>query len=265
MFKRLQEENPRWMFMSVVGSQNYGTAVESSDTDIKVVYLPTFEEFYRNKFQHMDTGSPEGDDYTLHPAHEFLRHAFKGNMNFWEVFFADSLEINWKFWNESGEMRMFFSHCRDIVTMNSHNNFNAMRGMAHQKYVEAMKRMGASNPLADDKWYSDQIAGGWKAAQHSMRMLDTILEYHRTGCLELNLTALPNAYPIWADWREPSGVPGDIRFVEYVEFYNETLQMVDDLESNFISHHNATDIRSNRERYMATVDQIMMKLILENS
>ena len=72
MFEKMKEKYPRWMFISVVGSQNYGTAIEGSDTDVKLAYLPTFEEFYRNKFVHSDTGSPDGDDYTVHPAHEFL-------------------------------------------------------------------------------------------------------------------------------------------------------------------------------------------------
>lgn len=264
MFEEMKEKYPRWMFVSVVGSQNYGTAIEGSDTDVKVAYLPTFEEFYRNKFVHSDTGSPDGDDYTVHPAHEFLRHAFKGNMNFWEVFFSNSFEVNWKFWNESGEMRMFFAHCRDIVTMNSHNNFNAMRGMAMQKYKEAMR-------LSDAGGYTgfkhitdvDRNARMWKAAQHSMRMLDMLLAYHCDGNLHLDLTK--HGKYDWEDWRNPSGHPADTRFVEYVDFYNSTLQQVDDLESSFISHASEADVRSDRERYQWNVDNIMMRLILENS
>ena len=169
MFESLKEKYPRWMFMSVVGSQNYGTATPESDTDVKVAYLPTFQEFYYGNFKHADTGSPDGDDYTLHPAHEFLRHAFKGNMNFWEVFFADTLEVNWEWWNESGEMRMWFDHLRWIVHMNPYPNFNAMRGMAIQKDKEA------------HKFYNTAIATDHakfrKAAQHAMRMLDMLLDY----------------------------------------------------------------------------------------
>lgn len=250
LIEDLKTQCPRWMFMSIVGSQNYGTALPTSDTDVKVAYLPTFEEFYRGRFKHADTGSPVGDDYTIHPAHEFLRHAFKGNMNFWESFFADSLDVNWKLWEHSGEMRMFYTFVRQAVILNPQPNFNAMRGMAMQKHNEAWMIHGVNQ--ADPKV--------WKAAQHSMRMLDTILAYHGTGTLYLDLTKL-GRYD-WTNWRTPFR---EVTFDQYVNIYDSALRSVDDLEDAFRARQKSTEVRSERERFMVHIDQIMMDLILKHS
>lgn len=260
----LTKKYPRWLWMSVVGSQNYGTATPESDTDVKVAYLPTFEEFYRNSFQHADTGSPDGDDYTLHPAHEFLRHAFKGNMNFWEAFFSTNLKVNFSFFEASGQVGAFFGNVRSVVLDSPMANFNAMRGMAVQKYYEAWKLV---NGMDDDhRLYADDPRV-WKSAQHSMRMLDTLLEYHRTGRLVLNLTdreAFPDTH-VWEGWRDRNGTAGDLRFAEYVAMYEEKLATVDSLEDSFKAHDSNPDVRSNRERAQWFVDQTLMDLVRKHS
>ncbi len=247
MLENLKEKYPRWMFMSVVGSQNYGTAIDVSDTDIKVAYLPTFEEFYYGKFTHVDTGSPDGNDYTVHPAHEFLRHAFKGNINFWEVFFSNTLEVNWRWWKESEEMIMFFSHLCNIVRMNTQPNFNAMRGMAVHK-----------DKLAYGMWNKDKHSF-YKSAQHAMRMLDMIIDIHYDSVINLDLTKDGDCD--WSHWRTDC----TITLSEYAELFEEKLNIVNGLEESFRDHHNNTDVRSDRERYQWSVDMIMMKLIKENS
>jgi hypothetical protein len=250
MTDELKVECPRWMFMSIVGSQNYGTAIPGSDTDVKVAYLPTFEEFYRGRFKHADTGSPVGDDYTIHPAHEFLKHAFKGNMNFWEVFFSDSFDVNWKLWEHSGEMRMFFQFVRKAIVLNAHPNFCSMRGMAAQKHNEAIRCHGRGD--------GDLVV--WKPAQHSMRMLDTILAYNSTGNLHLDLSTI-GIYD-WFNWR---GDQRSVDFDQYLETYAKTLTSVDALEDVFRAHQSEGEVRSWREKYMGDIDRIMMDMILRKS
>jgi len=233
--------------MSVVGSQNYGTAVEGSDTDIKVAYLPTFEEFYRNSFAHTDTGSPDSlVDYTLHPVHEFLRHAFKGNMNFWEVFFSDSLEFNPNF----VEGKLFAQLARNVVVDSPMYNFNAMRGMAIQKDKQAYRN------------YKSDKADFYKSAQHAMRMLDTIMTYQACGSLYLNLLDLPTHHRIeWADWRKDQ----TLTIQEYADAFEMKLKMVDNLEDIFKEHHTNTDVRSNRERCRESLDSWLIRLVKETS
>jgi hypothetical protein len=242
VYDELKELHPRWMFMSTVGSQNYGTAIEGSDTDIKIAYLPTFEEFYYNKFEYMDTGSPTGDDYTLHPAHEFLSHAFKGNMNFWEVFYSDGFTMNRKLWESSGVMGWFLNSCKTYVERNPLANFNAMRGMAIQKDKQAYK-----------EWNRNKTSF-YKSAQHAMRMLDMIIDISENGISRLDISSDKD----WLNWRSDM----TITISEYAELFERKLKFVDELEFKF--KHEQKLLRESREHNKKMIDKTMMNLILKN-
>lgn len=83
----LENDGLKIAFASVVGSHNYGTTNENSDIDVKVVYWPTFEQFYNNSFTTKDVHTDELD-YTTHPIHKYMHYVFKGNINFFELFFS---------------------------------------------------------------------------------------------------------------------------------------------------------------------------------
>lgn len=235
MFRTLKEAHPRWLFMSVVGSRNYGAATPESDTDIKVAVLPTFENYYRHKFEKVCNGGPAQDvDYTVHPTHEFMSHAFKGNMNFWEVFFADSFQMNPTFKIDAD---LFIERSRRAVSLNFRSNFDAMFGMAIQK-DRASKKYRAIDPKK-----------AWKEAQHAMRMLDTLSHYYETGQLILNLRRLEieDLFYTWATWKGRE----DTNFEGYDTMFKERLHHVKELEPLFTQF--AT---TNEEERLACMDQV---------
>lgn len=252
MFEELKEKYPRWMFMSVVGSQNYGTTTNNSDTDMKVAYLPTFPEFYHNSFTHADTGSPTGDDYTVHPAHEFLNHAFKGNMNFWEVvFYAPTFQTNLEFWENSSKMHAFFDEVRTVVKNNPLANFNAMRGMMVQKNKEAI-RLHSSTCVDDD----EKIR---KAAQHSMRLFSTLVVY--LAQKELVLDLRPYGIYNWLEWRSNHY---SFDWEEYTKNFDSALKMLEVIEQDFIDWHNDPVVFKTRINGKNYVNRTMINLIRRN-
>lgn len=227
IYTDLIERNPDWILMGVVGSQNYGTAIEGSDTDVKVAYLPRFENYFFNNFYHYDSSGPENSvDFTVHPIHEFMNHAFKGNMNFWEVFFAENTVINEDFIDED-----FLYYCRETVMANWINNYEAMRGMAIQKNINAIKCVQSPEKF-------------WKEAQHSIRMLDTLLDYYNCrGCISLNIVSKMN--PEWKNWRSRTIV--DVE--EFNRVFDYTMIEVDSLRDNFLQRHisDASRMKFNRD------------------
>ena len=243
IFKELQEKYPDWVWMSIVGSHNYGTATQNSDIDVKIAYLPTFEEFYYNSFKHIDKSGPGRKiDYTLHPVHEFLKHALKGNMNFWEVFYSPSLVVNPKYF-KGGIIEI----CKSIVNMNYVANFNAMRGMAVQKAHQFEKEMN-NNQLSC-----------WKHGQHSLRMLDTLKWYMETGNIVLNMFNVIN--PIWSEMRE------DVRLtekasLEFFDKYNDFLSKIDSLEDEIIFGENE---KKRIKELTNLVHSTIMEKVLKNS
>jgi len=241
MFETLKEKNPRWLFMSVVGSRNYGTATPESDTDVKVAYLPTFNEFYSGKFKHVDSSGPDQDlDFTVHPVHEFLRHAFKGNMNFWEVFFSDSIELNFGLDVLNDE---FLMNARNAVSLNYTANFNAMRGMSYQKWKGITKHV--NDPA---RW--------WKDAQHTVRMLDTILLYGETSDLYLDVNSVDDTE--WFDWKGRDILTSDdIAYV--VQLVAEKIQKVDSFEEAFENVHFEKSFA--RRVHMANCESLVKRLI----
>ncbi|MCK4500382.1 nucleotidyltransferase domain-containing protein, partial [Candidatus Babeliales bacterium] len=126
-------------FASVVGSHNYGTANENSDIDVKVVYWPTFEQFYKNSFKTSDIHS-EDIDITTHPIQKYMRYVFKGNMNFFEPFFSDHFESD------------VFDECMimDIQTL----------VCADAKAVVKAQYYTALNKEAEAKTLHDELASG---------------------------------------------------------------------------------------------------------
>lgn len=255
----LEPLHPRWLFMSVVGSHNYGTTDENSDHDAKVAYLPKFSEFYYGKFSHVDTGSPLGDDVTLHPVHEFLRHAFRGNMNFWEVFYSDTVRFNPTFFTPAQERR-FRAACTNVVVSNTDQNYRAMLGMAIQKNTKAILAMESENT----DWRRV-----WKEAQHSMRLLAMLKEYHRTGKLVIKANQLPIESTLWANWRmkswyEVGSFKNFVKFESYQAAFQRELDELRALEDSFVKHANDPSIRLFREMEMGFVDNFIMEMIKEN-
>jgi len=185
-FEVVTKSHPRWVFASVVGSHNYGTATEHSDVDMKVMYLPEFEEFFKNKFDRTSNAGPDAFlDYTCHPFHEFVKHSFKGNMGFWEVWFSDHIRFNEEFIS-AHDASNFIGLMRECVRLNYLANFNATRGMAYEKFKRFEREIHLDTSTIDQKPLATDRHN--KEIQHSIRLLATLLNYHETMDISLKLS-----------------------------------------------------------------------------
>ncbi len=140
-----------------------------------------------------------------------------------EVFFSNQTIYNI---GDRETTEQFIRNCQSGVLYNWINNYNAMKGMAVQKKIKAMK---TTHP---------EIF--WKEAQHAMRMLDTILHYYNRGTMSLDRVTFEA--PIWKDWRSRT----DIDYYGVTNLFEEKLTTVDNLRQQFEERHIwATKVRTN--------------------
>ncbi len=243
-YKSVLKNHPRWIFASVVGSHNYGTSTEHSDVDLKVMCLPTFEEFYNNKFDRTSDAGPDSDvDYTCHPLHEYIRHCFKGNMNFWEPFFSNHLIFNSRF-VDADYKALFCRRMRNAVIMNYMANFRATRGMALEKYKKFQRGVHLGN---GDTHTELQIDLHNKEIQHAIRLLEFLVHYIKTDEIELDLTDnLDSKYPTLREEPDPihsevgeylfETLDGELSSLEYVfkhfdaTYYDQKVKVMDGIQ-----------------------------------
>ena len=185
--------------VSVVGSTNYGTVVETSDIDMKAVYMPAFEDFYYGKFPKFSFTTPEFD-CELHPAHTFCQHVLKGNINFFEFLYAEDCLARPNF---IGIMKLIL---QPMVAMNV-----TMTCMA--SFFTAVQQ---------DKGTSYGILGlaEWphKKASHAIRILAFLINLLDTGEFDIKtkepfLSAVLRLKRNEMDW------------VEYASLFDETLDV----------------------------------------
>jgi predicted nucleotidyltransferase len=230
-------------FVSVVGSHNYGTANEKSDVDIKLGYLPTFREFYLNKFNRSNVAGPGFSvDYTIHPLYEFVAHSLKGNMSFFEVFFSENCLM------VGDRMESLRNIIRSAVEINYVKNYHSIKGMAHEKDKRVLSQ-----------FQDGQIDRAKKDAQHAIRLLATILNYKDTNKITL---VLPEKYnELYLQIRN-----NELNMAEYDGLYYDLLFKVNDTEPYFRSMMNMhmqplldyVDI-INREVYTMIRDSIIKR------
>ena len=71
------------MMASAVGSVNYDLLNESSDLDLKAIYMPNLSDFYHGKFPKFNFVT-DAFDCELAPAHKYVEYVLKGSLNHFE-------------------------------------------------------------------------------------------------------------------------------------------------------------------------------------
>lgn len=229
--------------VSIVGSHNYGTNTENSDIDLKIIYYPTFREFYKNRFNRHNHAGPDNDiDYTIHPLHEYIQHSLKGNISFFEVFFTQNV------FHASPNVTHLSNLVRSAVEINYLKNYYSIRGMAHEK------NKGVTNWMQ-----KDDIPRAKKDAQHALRLLETLSYYRHFHKIEL---VLPDAYrKRYIEIRN-----NDFKYNDYNILYDEVKSLIDSYELYFNSLQNMSENKQalidyidmiNRETYVQIRDRII--------
>lgn len=248
----LMHTNPhnRWIFKSIVGSHNYGTNVDSSDIDIKVAYLPCMHEFWNHSFERTsNSGHDQHIDYTLHPIHEYLKHAFNGNINFWEIFFSKWFRMNPRFISIH-DFTYIHLILKEIIHLNTLPNFHAMKGMAFQKSTIVPRHYAMSQ-------YDEM----WKNFQHTARLLDTIIHYVEHDQIILDLVSfLPNN-PEWKNWRKRNGNVSKEEYEHTNKLIANKFAKVESLNSIVSSIDRSNSVK--RIKLIEEINEFFIKMIYD--
>ena len=250
-FRMVTGKNPRWVFASVVGSHNYGTASEHSDVDMKMMYLPTFEEYYKNKFvRSSDGGAGAVIDFTCHPFHEYVKHSLKGNMNFWEVWFSPHLRFNRKM-VEDHWFRSFQTRIMIAVRLNYLANFNATRGMAIEKFKRFERKIHL--PGEEKALTSLNVDRHNKEIQHAVRLLSFLLYYENERSISLELSSKYNArYVSLRNNIKPISVDRGSKM------FHDLMDSVNAIEPRIASVNET--MSSERKQYFDSIDEMVFEL-----
>ena len=178
--------------VSAVGSVNYGTVVESSDLDMKAVYMPTLEDLFHDRCPKFSFVTDEFD-CELHPAHHFCKHVLKGNINFFEFLYARGGACL----AEPDFIYVMKSLLTPLVEMNV-----VLTCMA--SYFTALQQdKGIGYGTPGEPW-------SHKKASHAIRILAFLIELIDTGKFNI-VTAEPFRAPVirlktgemqWPEYRE---------------------------------------------------------------
>lgn len=174
-------------FICFYGSRNYNLETDKSDYDFFIVYYPTFDNFYNNRFERFSVIEKDYD-YFITPIHEYIRHTMKGNIKFIEpiicgtVFFIKATEPEFKAIKMGSAELAFkdsslFEKIKQFISINYKKNFNAMLGIVNNKRLNVIKGLYTSNTLKYKETHGYDI----KEAINSLRILFLLENYIKSG------------------------------------------------------------------------------------
>ncbi|HEC25366.1 MAG TPA: hypothetical protein ENI54_05100 [bacterium] len=163
-------------FICFYGSMNYNLQTDKSDIDFCIVYYPTFDNFYNNKFERFSVIEKEYD-YFITPINEYIGHAMKGNVKFIEPIICETIfEVK-----DSKVLKIknsqMLNMVKNFILINFRRNFNALTGIAGNKKLNVEKGLYTSNTLKYKETHGYDI----KEAINSLRILFLLDNYVKTG------------------------------------------------------------------------------------
>jgi predicted nucleotidyltransferase len=185
------------VFVSPVGSINYELATPKSDLDCKAVYLPSLSDFYYHKFQKFSMVS-DRFDCELHPAHDYMMHMLKGNINFFEPVYSDYAIV-------APEFSDWWHFMRELVEMNVKETALASFWMSYQCH----KGVNYIETDSDALCFWDV-----KKASHAIRCLVFTINLVESG--EINIVPASPLHKFILRLKQ-----GEISYAEYVGMYKE--------------------------------------------
>lgn len=128
-----------WLVITLYGSQNYGTQVEGSDIDSKMIVFPSLDDivFGKQKISHVVEMPDNGEQIDVKDIRLMCENFIKQNINYLEILFTKYYIVNTKYqkyWEQLQEMGEKISRY-DRLTAHK-----AIKGMAYQKRVALSHR-----------------------------------------------------------------------------------------------------------------------------
>ncbi|MCL4322542.1 MAG: hypothetical protein M0016_03610 [Deltaproteobacteria bacterium] len=163
-------------FVCFYGSRNYNLETGKSDYDFFIVYYPSFDNFYTNRFERFSVIEKEYD-YFITPVHEYISHAMKGNIKFIEPIICGTVFELKGFKAVKARGSGLLEKIRKFILINYKKNFNAMLGIANNKKLNIVKGLYTSNTLKYEETHGYDI----KEAINSLRILFLLENYIKSG------------------------------------------------------------------------------------
>lgn len=163
-------------FVCFYGSMNYNLQTDKSDIDFFIVYYPTFDNFYNNKFERSSVIEKEYD-YFITPINEYINHAMKGNVKFIEPIICETIfEIKGSKALKIKNSQLL-DRVKNFILINFRRNLSALTGIAGNKKLNVEKGLYTSNTLKYKETHGYDI----KEAINSLRILFLLDNYIKTG------------------------------------------------------------------------------------
>lgn len=160
------------LIYAVVGSQNYNLATESSDTDVKIFVMPTFEDLYngteyKDRYEDIETNT----NGSIHCIRKISEVFWKANINFIELLYSIDLYYN----SFNKHLAFIFSLKHEIVKMNLPYLYNSCYG----NYHSGLK--GISKGTENTRHLIDTFGFDTKAAMKTYKALDFLIRFAETN------------------------------------------------------------------------------------
>ena len=160
--------NHKILFWSPFGSKNYNLNDSTSDNDIKIYVLPTFEDLYfRKEFSDSNVGK-----HLDHDAHDIRKLAvllWKSNINFMETIFTMKVQPINEY--TTNEILKLYKNRNKLAKMNLPYLWDSCMGMHNQKFANLEKGTEGTRDLVERYGYDT------KQALHCYRCLDFLQKF----------------------------------------------------------------------------------------
>lgn len=213
-------------FVCFYGSRNYNLQSDKSDYDFFIVYYPTFDNFYNNRFERYSV-IEKYYDYFITPVHEYIRHAMKGNIKFIEPIICGTVFEIKDFKAAKFKNSELFKKIKKFISINYKKNFNAMIGIVNNKRLNIVKGAYTSNTLKYKETHGYDI----KEAINSLRILFLLENYIKAG----QLSFMVKGNPVYKGFENYlNGInKGNISKEDYLEIFDAKMKAVANLQTGF--------------------------------
>ena len=232
------------LMVSPVGSVNYGLLNETSDLDMKAIYMPSFADFYHNSFPQFNFVT-DVFDCQLSAAHKYIQFVLKGSMNHFEALFSPTCKAHPDF------AHIIKKYLVPLIDMNTVAITRAAWFMALKAHDDATKN-------------------GWKPkkAANAIRIMVFLITYLDENKIEYQ----PKGVMRNAIMRLKSGDMGEEEYVPlYTAIFDTVREMAFEVYGGPGNYNFSTTVYDRDQsdttewsNLKAELDRVMMSLIIEN-
>ena len=245
-------------FVCFYGSRNYNLETDKSDYDFFIVYYPSFENFYFNKFSRSSVIEKDYD-YFITPFHEYFRHAMNGNIKFIEPIICGTVFIIDSFYSRNLKL---IEKVKNFILINVEKNFKSIYGIIKNKKLNVEKGLYTSNTLRYKETHGYDI----KEAINSIRIAFLLENYINTGEFSFQV----NRNPVYKEFvNYLSGINNKtISKNHYLEIINKKMEDIAKVEREslaWVKAIKASDVMYNEAQFRRYIERNIFEICRDNA